>query len=69
MRNSKEFERQLKFITYYLLKGSYTYSNARRSALKAGYSDSYARKITTVLDCQKMEKALITVQEELQKVL
>ena len=40
---SEQFERELRFIAYYLHKGSHTYSNGRRSALKAGYRDSYAQ--------------------------
>ena len=66
---SEQFERELRFIAYYLHKGSHTYSNGRRSALKAGYRDSYARKILSCLDWQKMKDSIIGVQEELQYIL
>jgi len=38
--------RQTAFLTYYLDPSSETFSNAYRSALKAGYSEMYAGKIT-----------------------
>lgn len=39
--------RQAKFVMFYCLPNSETYSNAYKSALKAGFTDSYARNITT----------------------
>lgn len=66
---SNQFLRQIKFIVHYLDKGSYTYSNLRRSALKAGYGDAYARKIGSHLKWHEMAKALESVQDELLRIL
>ena len=67
---NQQFKKQLKFIAYLLDQGSdYTFSNARRSALRAGYSDSYARKITSYLDWQKMELALLEIRNELRRII
>lgn len=41
--------RQLNFTTYYMDTSSSTYSNALKSALKAGYSQQYAEKITSTM--------------------
>ncbi len=69
MKNNQNFAKQLKFIVYYLSEGEYTYSNLRRSALKAGYSDSYARKIGSYLNWQEMAKTLACIQNKLKCVL
>ena len=68
-KQNTQFEKQLKLISYYLDRDAYTYSNLRRSALKAGYSDSYARKIGSYLNWQEMEGAVISVKEEIKKIL
>ena len=67
--SNQQFKKQLKFIAYLLDQGSYTFSNARRSALKAGYSDSYARKITSYLNWQEMELALLEIRNELRRII
>jgi len=69
MTSNQQFVRQVKFIAYYLDRGAYTYSNFRRSALKAGYGDAYARKIGSHLNCQEMAKAIESVQDELARIL
>ena|SRR5688572_16305809 len=43
---SKPNKRQLRFIDAYLKVESDTFGNAYQSAIKAGFSDSYARNIT-----------------------
>lgn len=68
MNTNKQFTRQIKFIAYYLDKGSATYSSALKSALKAGYGAAYARKITSHLNWEEMEKALESVQNELRRL-
>lgn len=57
VKRYKLSKRQIRFITYYLdNEDRITYSNAYRSALKAGYSDSYAKKITSYIDWEELEE-------------
>lgn len=47
-RTDKLDIKQAKFLEYYLDNKSDTFSNAYRSALKAGYKEEYARNITHI---------------------
>jgi hypothetical protein len=41
--------KQALFVSYYTSRKSETFGNATRSAIKAGYGEAYARKITAVM--------------------
>lgn len=60
MKRYKLSKRKLYFARYYFdFEKTYSYSspgNAYRSALQAGYSDSYAKKILSYMGWRELEK-------------
>ena len=69
MNKNQQFDRQIKFILYYIDRGSDTYNNLTRAAIKAGYRKSYARKIGSQLNWGEMEESLLVVKDELERFL
>jgi len=72
MRRYKPSEKKLNFAQYYFLPDSETRNNFYRSALKAGYSDSYARKIMcnmnwTELALMAEDQGLVLLDDNLRK--
>jgi phage terminase small subunit len=67
MKKYKLSERQIKFIQDYTNGSGNNFSNAYRSALKAGYSDSYAKKITSYIGWQELEERLKKISEKVGK--
>jgi len=67
MKRYKLSERQIKFIKDYINRDRGTFSNAYRSALRAGYSDSYAKKITSYIGWQELEKRIEKISEKVGK--
>lgn len=57
MKRYKLSSRKEKFAEYYLTapRHSETCGNAYRSALKAGFSDSYAKRITADMNWQELK--------------
>jgi|SRR3989344_6764086 len=57
-------KRRMKLISIYTNPRSKTFGNAYKSAMKAGFSDTYARVITTrYLRKKKMPELLATLRE------
>jgi phage terminase small subunit len=57
--------RQIEFVTYWLDEDSETKGNAYKSALKAGYVDATARKITSQLPDKVIKEVNKRIEEKL----